>query len=375
MNEQEPVQPPQLRISGSLSVFTLFGIPIRLHLTFVLLLVFLLFVGIGGSQSAASMVLYVLALFGSVLIHEFAHAIVARRFGIRTTEIMMLPFGGVARLERQPQRREELWISLAGPAANLLIAAALIAWLAAGKSMVPVEELTKPSDGNLLMRIAVGNLILALFNLLPAFPMDGGRVLRALLAASRPEHEATKIAARVGMALAAVMGLYGLLSMNFMLVFIAFFVYAGAAQESMASTGQWLMRGEKVRAAMVTDFKTLQHSDTVRAAAGLLLSTSQQDFPVFAGDEVAGLLGRAALLRAMANEGPDAYVAGSMDREFVRLSPDLDLTEAMQRMTGSATCALVMEGGNLAGMLTTENLSEFLVLRRIGMQGRPAARE
>jgi Zn-dependent protease len=374
--QADQLQPqPQTRITGSLSFLTLFGIPIRLHLTFAILLVFLLVVGVSGSQSAATMVLYVLALFGSVLIHEMTHAVVARRYGIRTLEIVMLPFGGVARLERQPQKWEEMWISLAGPAANLVIAGALFAWLNLHHGLVPVEDLTKPSDGNLLMRIAAGNLILALFNLLPAFPMDGGRVLRAILATRRPEHEATRIAARIGMALAALMGLAGLLTMNVMLVFIAFFVYAGASQESVASTGQWLMRGEKVRAAMVTDFKTLHHSDSIRAAADLLLATSQQDFPIYAGDQVAGLLGRAALLRALAKEGPDAYVASCMDRDFVRLSPEEGLAEASTRLTGKGSCALVFENEALLGLLTMENLSEFLVLRRIDLEGRATPRE
>jgi len=133
----------------------------------------------------------------------------------------------------------------------------------------------------------------------------------------------------------------------------------------MASTGLFLLRGEPVRSAMITDFKVLRHGDTIRDAANLLLSTSQQDFPVMTGQEVAGLLTRSSLLRAMASEGPDAYVAGSMDRQFVRLTPDMDLADAMPLLSRAGSCALVLDGDQLIGILTTENLSEFLVLRRI----------
>jgi predicted transcriptional regulator len=118
---------------------------------------------------------------------------------------------------------------------------------------------------------------------------------------------------------------------------------------------------------MITDYRTLDHGDTIRDAANLLLSTSQQDFPVMHGGKVIGLLGRNALLRAMATSGPDAYVAGTMDRDFVAISPHMDLAEALPVLANAGTCALVLENDNLLGLLTTENLSEFLLLRRFGM--------
>lgn len=350
-------------IGGTIFEVRAFGIPIRLHFTFVLLLVFLLFIGIGGKQSGAFTALYILALFGSVLLHELGHALMARRFGIRTVEIVMFPIGGLARLDRQPRARQELWIALAGPAVNLVIAGVLVAWLVSSGGWVPVEKIVQPTDQNLAERIALGNLLLAVFNMVPAFPMDGGRVLRALLAMRKTEREATRIAAGAGQALAILMGLYGLLSANFLLIFIAMFVYLGAAQESATARGQTLAQGFPVRAAMITDFRTLQHGDTMRDAGGLLLATSQQDFPVLHGDQVVGLLTRAALLRAMMSEGPDSFVAGAMDRSFHRLSPDADLSEVLGNLAGH--CSLVMEGDRLVGMLTAENISEFLLLRQI----------
>jgi Zn-dependent protease/CBS domain-containing protein len=361
-------------IPGSIGTVRIGSVPIRLHFTFILLFVFLVFSGIGERQTPPVNILYVAALFGSVILHELGHALVGKLYGVRTLEIVMFPIGGVTRLERSPKPRDEIWIALAGPAVNLLIAAGLFAALLWRDVPVLLEDLVQPSDANLLERIAAGNLILAAFNLLPAFPMDGGRILRGVLALRKPGDEATRLAARVSQFLAIAMGLYGLLSMNYMLIFIAFFVYLGAAQEGAAAVGRILTQGLPVRAAMVTDFRTLAHADTIRDAANLLLATTQQDFPVMHGGQVIGLLGRNALLRAMATGGPDSYVSGAMDRAFLRLSPDQDLSEAMRSLTPAGSCALVMDSDRLAGLLTAENLSEFLLLRRFGMEPEPPAR-
>ncbi len=352
-------------IGGTIFEVRAFGIPIRFHFTFVLLLVFLLFIGIGGQQSGAFTALYVLALFGSVLLHELGHALAARRYDVKTLEIVMFPIGGLARLDRQPKAREELWIALAGPAVNLVIAAGFGVWLHFTGSWLPISQMMQPTDQNLAQRIASGNLLLALFNMLPAFPMDGGRVLRAILALSRPEQEATRIAAGAGQVLAILMGLYGLLVGHFLLVFVAMFVYLGAAHEAAVAHGQTLARGFPVSAAMITDFRTLRHGDSIRDAGNLLLSTSQQDFPVMLGDQVVGLLTRAALIRALVAQGPDSYVAGAMDREFTRLAPDTQLSDALPAAAGQ--CSLVMDGDRLVGLLTAENISEFLVLRQVGL--------
>ena len=354
-------------IPGTMGTVVVFGVPVRMHFTFLLLLVFLLFIGVGGRQSGATTAVYVLALFASVLLHEIGHAVVARRYGIRTLEIVMFPIGGLARLERQPKAREDLWISLAGPAVNALIAGGLFAWLFAAHGFVPFELLREPTDANLAQRIATGNLLLFLFNLLPAYPMDGGRILRSLLAFSRSEDKATQIAAGAGQGLAVLMGLAGLLTANFMLVFVALFVYLGAAQEGAAVRGRILTSGFPARAAAVVDFHTLPHGATIRDAGNLLLATSQHDFPVVHGGEVIGLLTREALVRAMLTAGPDAYVAGVMDRNFTRVAPDADLAEVASQLAAAGGCALVMDGDRLVGLLTAENLSEFMLLRQAGM--------
>lgn len=358
------------RTSGTVRGFRLLGVPIRLHFTFLILLIFLIVTAFGSHQSGTNYALFLLGLFASVLLHEMAHAIVANAFGVKTTEIVMFPIGGLSRMERTLRPTEELWISLAGPAVNLVVAAGLFSYLYSSHQPMPrgVSDLLRPTDVGALPLLAGGNLLLALFNLLPAFPMDGGRALRAILGYFRPADDATRIAAWMGRMLAISTGLYGLVAQDYLLVFFSMFIYLGAAQEGAAALGRSLTHGIPVRAAMITEFHTLGHGNTVRDAANLLLSTSQQDFPVIHGDQVVGLLGRNLLLKALAAEGPDAYVAGVMDRDFLELEPGADLAEVLPLMAQAGRCALVMEGSKLTGLLTTDNLSEFLLLRRFGME-------
>jgi Zn-dependent protease/CBS domain-containing protein len=359
-------QPEPARIPGSVGTLPIFGVPVRFHFTFVLLLIFLLSIGVGERQSGGSTVLYIVALFASVLLHELGHTLAARRYGIRTIEIVMFPIGGVSRPERQPKPSQELWISLAGPMVNLLIATALMAWMTTQQGWVALETLREPTDANLAERIAFGNLALFLFNLLPAYPMDGGRILRSVLALSRPIEEATRIAAGAGQGLAILIGLAGLLWGNFILMFVALFVYLGAFQEGVAAKGRIFTSGYPVRAAMITDFRTLTHGQTIRDAGNLLVSTSLHDFPVMHGDAVIGILTRSALVHAMLKQGPDAYVSGAMSRDFTRVSPDMPLTEALPKLSTPGACVLVMDAEDrLVGILNSEHLSQFILLRQV----------
>lgn len=354
------------RAPGTLGQFRVAGVPVRFHFTFWIGLVWLIVIGVGGQQSLVGNAIYVVALFSSVLLHEAGHALVANRHGIGTIEIVMLPLGGLARLERQPKPAEEFWVAIAGPLVNFFIGAVLLAVSFSRGHTVQFSDWTSATDANLLSRLAVANLILAFFNLLPAFPMDGGRVVRSLLAARRPVEEATRITARIGTVVAALTALFGVLSANFLLVFFAFFMYVGAAQEATATSTHALLEGARVEEAMVTDFRSLSHGATIREAADLLLATTQQDFPVVAGSQVVGLLNRKSLVRAMATDGPESYVAGAMDRDFARLTPETELEQAVQLLEPSGGCALVFDQNeSLRGMLTSENLSEFLVLREI----------
>jgi Zn-dependent protease len=359
--------------AGTVPFFSLFGTPFRLHFSFILLATVVVVKDLAGHQTTSTYTLFLVGMLASVLLHEVAHALVANRLRVRTLEVVMFPIGGLPRMERTLKPAEEIWISISGPLVNAIIAGALFAYLAGTHQAAVIKpgDLMQPNDVNLLGLLAFGNLLLVGMNLLPAFPMDGGRILRALLTYVRPEDEATRIAAWMGRMLAISMGLYGLLASQFMLVFFALFVYLGAAMESAAAMGRTLTHGVPVRAAMMTEFHTLEHGKTIRDAANLLLATSQQDFPIVHADKVVGLLGRNLLMKALAAEGPDAYVAGVMDRDFLSIEPQDDLAEVLPLMAQAGRCALVMDGEKLVGLLSTENLSEFLLLRRFGME--PAA--
>jgi Zn-dependent protease len=351
---------------GAFRLATIAGIPLRLHWTF---LAFLIWIGIRSiGQNQAGGVLFVLSLFGCVTLHEFGHALAAARYGVKTRSIVLYPIGGVASLETMPRPRQELWIALAGPAVNVVIAAILYAVLrATGTPLV-----TQVGSANFLAQLFWTNIFLVGFNMLPAFPMDGGRVLRAILARfNNDEVKATRTAAAIGQFFAVLMGLYGLFAGAWALVFIAVFVYLGAAQEANAFAARELIHGHLVSEAMMREFHTLPVGTTFREAAEVLLRGSQQDFPVVHGGEVVGVLSRANLLQGMAAEGADGYIAGSMEREFAAVPFNSELETVLQRMSGGMTSPILVFSDNtfaqssLVGMLTQENLIEFLTVAQI----------
>jgi stage IV sporulation protein FB len=343
-------------------------IPIRFHFTFLILLAFLIAGGLAGGAPAALSALYIVGLFASVLLHEIGHVVVARLFGISTSSITLYPIGGISKLDKEPAANQEVWISLAGPLVNLVIGGAIFAYLGYHNWILPAEQLAKATEANLMQRLAVGNFILAMFNLIPAFPMDGGRALRGMLATWKTPEDASHIAAVAGQFFAFAIAFFALVTGQLLLIVIAVFIYFGAAQEDAVALGRKLLHGVPVRAAMVTKFQTLSHGNSLSDAADLLLATSQHDFPVVVGNQVIGVLDKTTLLHTMASQGPDSYVAGAMDRNFVTLDPNTDLADVIPMLGKIRSCALVMEGESLLGLLTRENLSEFLTLRRFGMR-------
>ncbi|MGD8368761.1 MAG: site-2 protease family protein [Desulfobacterales bacterium] len=339
------------------------GIKVYLHTTFLL---FLAWIGWlhwqqGQSLSAAfSGVLFVLAIFACVTLHEYGHALTARRYGIATRDIILLPIGGVARLERLPtQPLQELWVALAGPAVNLIIAALLFVWLTATAAMQPLERLTI-TVGPMLERLMFVNLFLALFNMLPAFPMDGGRALRALLATRRGHAAATQTAAGIGQAMAILFGFAGLF-FNPMLLFIALFVWIGAAQEAGMAQMQSAVGGIPVQKAMVTDFEILRPDDPLSRATDLTLAGAQKDFPVADNGRIVGILTQSDLLAALARHRGDETVADTMQKRFVAVD-SLDMLETAFVKLNDCNCHTipVVKEGQLVGLLTMDNVGEFV---------------
>jgi Zn-dependent protease len=347
----------------SLDIGRWFGIPVKLHFTFLLMLGLLALAGgiTGGSVGAGvAGVTFFAALFGCVLLHELGHALMARRFGVGTRDITLLPIGGVARLERLPDHPwQEFWIAVAGPAVNVGIGAALAVWLAATGGFDSLAAI-RATSGDFTGRLLAANVFLVLFNLLPAFPMDGGRILRSLLALRLHPVRATEIAGRLGQGMAVLFGIAGLFT-NPMLLLIAFFVWVGAGQEMGAARARAALAGMTIGEAMLTDYRVLEGGERLGDVARRVLAGSQQDFPVVEGGGVTGLLERRHLLDGLTRLGPDAPVTEVMCREFPRLDPAEPIEELLagNRHAGFPMLPVTSEG-RLVGLFTMENLSELL---------------
>jgi Zn-dependent protease/CBS domain-containing protein len=295
-----------------------------------------------------------------VVLHEFGHALTAKRFGIRTRDITLLPIGGVARLERIPDNPvHELWVSLAGPAVNVAISGALLAGLGLSGGLGSPDGLNLVG-GSFLQRLLVVNLTLVGFNMIPAFPMDGGRVLRALLAMRMEYTRATQAAASVGQGLALILGFIGLFA-NPLLIFTALFVWIGAAQEARMAQIKSSLAGIPVSRAMMTDFRTLSAHDTLADAVALVRAGAQQDFPILEEGQLVGVLTRGDLIAALAKSDQGRSVADVMRREFQVADSHEMLEGAFSRLQACACHTLpVTHDGRLMGLVTMENLGEFL---------------
>jgi len=341
------------------------GIDIYVHVTFLILLAW---VGLSHYLlrhrwlDVAEGMVFIIALFAIVVLHELGHALMARRFGIRTRDIILLPIGGVGRLERIPDEpRQELLVALAGPAVNVVLAAVLFAVLAASERLTALTDMTLVG-GDFLSKLMWINVSLAIFNLLPAFPMDGGRVLRALLAIRMNYLRATKIAARIGQATALVFGLLGLF-VNPFLVLIALFVWMGAAQEASIAQMRAALGQLRVGQVMTTEFRTLSPRELLSEAARKALAGYQRDFPVLEDGRVVGVLTQENLLSGMTARGLDGSVSDAMQTSFETADPSDMVEPVLARLQASNCRALpVVREGRLAGMLTLEGIGEFLTI-------------
>ena len=350
------------------------GTELRIHLTFFLLLAFFGAGGYstGGLPAAVAAVLMTCLVFLCVVLHEFGHAFAARHYGIRTPDITLYPIGGVARIERMPEKPwEEVVIALAGPMVNVVIATGL--WLALFGLTLPTPERLSHAGSGIAEVLLVVNVMLLLFNLLPAFPMDGGRVLRAFMAMSMGHDRATQIAARVGQMLAVGLGFAGMFGIsalgihgNPMLILVAIFVFTAAANEAAASQMKSISRGLPVSEAMVTEFKALPRNASLAEAADVLLHTSQHEFPVVDPDgTLRGLFTRSELVLALRASGPAAPVSDVMQTDFPAIHPRTLLEEAFQMMQARESSALPVtdDDGILVGLFTLENVGEMLMVK------------
>ncbi|NIP29993.1 MAG: CBS domain-containing protein [Candidatus Dadabacteria bacterium] len=342
------------------------GINVYIHFTFWLII---LFVGYSywkqGNDPSSTIIgiLFVMAIFLCVLLHEFGHALTAQKFGIKTRDITLLPIGGLARLEKIPENPvEELWITVAGPLVNVVIAGVLYLILKLTGTFEPLEMITL-IEGPFFQRLMIANIAIFIFNLLPAFPMDGGRMLRAILAMNMNYVQATQVAVNVGQIFALLFGILGFFANPFLII-IALFVWIGATMEGNIVQIKHELSGIPVKKAMITDFKTLDISDNLSKAMNLIIAGTQKDFPVLDNKQIVGVLTERNMLRGLSEKGAQAPVTQFMTSNYETIE-EFDMLETVFLKLQDSECRTipVINKSNLVGIFTMENLGEFLSIQ------------
>tara|TARA_Y100000815_G_scaffold273528_1_gene305021 strand:+ start:2672 stop:3751 length:1080 start_codon:yes stop_codon:yes gene_type:complete len=354
-------------MTWSFPIGKLFGTELRVHATFFLLL---LWIGAaaymeGGTPAAVENILFVVALFACVVAHEFGHALTARRYGIKTPDVTLLPIGGMARLERMPEKPlQEITVALAGPAVNIVIYLVLALIFGVETRLEALAAIENPAQ-SFLGRLAAVNLFLALFNLLPAFPMDGGRVFRAVLALFMDRVQATRIAATAGQFLAFALGFLGLTSGNPVLLLIAIFVFMAAAAESSDVALRDMAKNLLAREAMITAFESLGPDDGIQAASAALIRTTQHEFPVLDSDgTLKGFVTRNAIFQASTGDQPPRKMADIVTTGIPSVALTARLDKALDGLSqGNAPgVAVTDQAGRMIGYITRENIGELMVI-------------
>ena len=358
-------------MKGSLKLGKIAGIGLFVHWTFSLLILFIVYTNYKAGQNSIQIlwsVLFILCIFLTVFMHELGHALTAKKFGIKTKDITLLPIGGVAQLERLPEKpSEELMVAFAGPMVNIVLA--LITSLFINLPNTSEEMVSQLNNGvnagNFFLNFYLVNIILAFFNLIPAFPMDGGRVLRALLSYKLERHQATKIAARIGQALAIGFVLLGFYSNPF-LIFIGIFVFMGAQIESEYTESKYMLKGYKVRDVLMKQYPTIDYNETLETAVKLMLDSQNKHFLVTENDIPMGTLNREQIIAALAKKEGETRLSSIMDRELILLQADNLLEDVFELVyKNKSTLMLVIDDNQLIGTLDTENLLEFILINEV----------
>ncbi|MGE0771906.1 MAG: site-2 protease family protein [Cyclobacteriaceae bacterium] len=353
-------------MNSSWTIGRISGIVISIHWTFLILIAWIVFTNLQSGVDAISIVwsvAFVLSIFGCVILHELGHALTARRFNIGTKSITLYPIGGVASLESIPKKpKEELWVALAGPAVNVVIAIAL-------SPLVNRELITQPETlqtigpTNFLFAFVTVNLWLALFNLLPAFPMDGGRVLRALLAFKLSRYKATRIAAAIGQIM-AILFVFAGFYVNPFLIFIGLFIFLGAQAEARQSQTEELAGDNTIGSITIRDFPTLPADGILQDAIDVILNSQNKNFIVQQNGNIIGTLSHRGIIQALGQRGTGVKVSDVMDRDFLTLQQDKRIDEAlMELQQKKKTMAMVVSNNQFVGMIDTDNLVEFIMLQ------------
>jgi len=377
-------------MDGSFRIGRLFGIPILIHYTFILVIP--LFAWIIGSQITfttdmirdifavpvdttlvtAGVMPYLLGavvalgLFAGVLVHELAHSLIASRSGIAINSITLMIFGGIATMEEgTPDPKVELPMALAGPLTSLLVGLVCCAIV----YLVP-SVTTNPAIAGVLVFIfgylGVLNIILFAFNLLPAFPMDGGRVLRAWLAKRMPLHRATRIAADVGKGFAIIFGIIGLFTFSPFLILIALFIYIGANMESTAVKYNFLLQDVTVGHMMSSPVTTVPPTLPLRQVIDMMYASKHLGFPVVERDTLIGMVTLADVNRISSIDREAMQVRDIMSRDPVTLPPTAQVVEALKIMSARDIGRIpIVDDGRIVGIITRTDILKVTELRQI----------
>jgi Zn-dependent protease/predicted transcriptional regulator len=364
-------------MNGALKIGTVKGIKIQIHWSFWIIVFWIMLSYYLRSRNIHDGLmggLFVLAIFGCVVLHELGHALTALKFGIKTKSITLLPIGGVASLEKIPEKpKQEFLIAVAGPMVNIVIAFILY-FVLQTTGMFPTEEDLKQlvQTENLfttqmfLFNLMAANMILTLFNFIPAFPMDGGRMLRALLALKMDRVTATQIASSIGKTLAIIIIFFGFFY-DFWLIFIGLFVYLGAGAEAIQEQNKVVFKGVKVKNAMMRKFPSFAETETLDKVLKHLLKTQDKEFLIFDVNftHVVGVLTQTEILSGIQTFGADTLISVVMNRDFVVLNENEDLNEAYLKLLSSGLSAapVVNDEGQVIGMIDSDNIKEFMILK------------
>lgn len=357
----------------SFQILRVFGIPIKVHATFLLLLAV---VALAGREEPATTVgvsglLLICLVFLCVVLHELGHSLVARRYGIRIRDIVLLPIGGVARMESMPEKPlHEIAIAVAGPMVSATLAFLFFAVIVAS---LGAEVFLQRSvvGAPILFHLFLINLMLLLFNLIPAFPLDGGRVLRGLLALKTNWVQGTRIAVKVGQGFALLFFLAGIAFQVWVLPLIALFVYIGGKGEQRAILQRWALRSTPAREAMLTSVQTIAPWDSIGAVAARSAQSAQHDFPVVEAGRIVGMLTHPLLVGALHQLGPESPVSAVMSRQFVTADESDSLESLYRRMTETGqTAVLIVRDGRVVGLVDLQQIGKYHLLHA----ARPAAR-
>ncbi|NNE78542.1 MAG: site-2 protease family protein [Pricia sp.] len=360
-------------MKGVLKLGSVSGIKLEIHWTFTLLLIWVAFIELREGGNLDRILLneaLILVLFVCVVLHELGHALTAKKFKIDTQKIILLPIGGVATMEKMPEKPgQELLVALAGPAVNVVIAI-LLALVVPIKSyfnfdaVVLEEVLYRPTFQNFLFYLFIANVMLVLFNLIPAFPMDGGRVLRALLSFKLGRVEATKIASGIGQGLAVLFFVLGLF-LNPFLILIALFIFFGAYGENQMVQRNSLLEGHLVNEATLTNITVLSPVNSVQEVIDILLSGTEKDFVVVEEDKIVGIVIQKDIVKHA--KTPSLLVKDVMLTDFKTIAASAEITKVLELIGKEKRSFFpVTEKGKLIGAIDMVNISEFILINSVG---------